>query len=175
MARRPFSKPIREHEERNGPPGDDQGLSTANPRSSHVTWAQGLSIAKPRSSHVIWAQGWNPPTSPCPTFSAGAEPKSQRHCRKWHQKVKGVWRIYVSIAYNRLSAQSSSLANWCLMAYPLPAASCPCALDTYSTVSINIHYLPLLLTSGLEILSPPQRPMDVHWWSTHDVLQMSSP
>ena len=41
MARRPFSKPVRAHEETNGPPGDDQGLSTAKPRNSHVTWAQG--------------------------------------------------------------------------------------------------------------------------------------
>ena len=82
MARRP----VRAHEERNGPPRDDQGLS----------------IAKPRSSHVTWAQDWNPPTSPCPTLSAGAEPKSLGHCRKWHHKLKVVWRIYASIAYNRL-------------------------------------------------------------------------
>jgi len=41
MARRPFSKPVRAHEERGGSPGDDQGLSTAKPRGIHVTWAQG--------------------------------------------------------------------------------------------------------------------------------------
>ena len=29
MARRPFSKPVRAQEERNGPPSADQGLSTA--------------------------------------------------------------------------------------------------------------------------------------------------
>ena len=34
MARRPFSKPICAHEERNGPPGDDQGLSTAKPEAA---------------------------------------------------------------------------------------------------------------------------------------------
>ena len=34
MARRPFSKPVRAHEERNGPPGDDQGLSTASPEAA---------------------------------------------------------------------------------------------------------------------------------------------
>ena len=40
MARRSFSKPVRAQEERNAPPRADQGLSTAKPRSSHVTWAQ---------------------------------------------------------------------------------------------------------------------------------------
>ena len=57
MARRPFSKPVRAHEERNGPPGDDQGLSTAKPRSSHVTWAISLlmctnGLRKRSSGHV---------------------------------------------------------------------------------------------------------------------------
>jgi len=66
MARGPFSKPVHAHEEKNDTPGDDQGLSTAAKPSSHVTWAQGL----------------NPLTSPCPTLSAGAEPKSQGHCQK---------------------------------------------------------------------------------------------
>ena len=33
MARRPFSKPICAHEERNGPPWDDQGLSTAKQKT----------------------------------------------------------------------------------------------------------------------------------------------
>ena len=47
------------------------------------------------SSHVIWAQCWNPFTFPCPTLSAGAEPKSQGHCRKWHHKLKVV--IYMHI------------------------------------------------------------------------------
>ena len=47
MARRPFSKPVRAHEERNGPPGDDQGLSTAKPRSSHVTWPRVETRASP--------------------------------------------------------------------------------------------------------------------------------
>ena len=63
MARRPFSKPVCAHEERNGLPGDDQGLSTAKPRSSHV-----LSTAKPRSSHVTWAQGETHPPPPVPPF-----------------------------------------------------------------------------------------------------------
>ena len=83
MARRPFPKPIRAQEERNGPPSADQGLSTAKPRSSHVTWAQ----------------CWNPPTSPCHTLSDGTEPKSQGHCRKWCHELKVVWCIYVSISY----------------------------------------------------------------------------
>ena len=30
MAKRPFSKPVRAQEERNGPPSADQGLSTAS-------------------------------------------------------------------------------------------------------------------------------------------------
>ena len=34
MARRPLSKPVHAHEERNGPPGDDQGLSTAKPKAA---------------------------------------------------------------------------------------------------------------------------------------------
>jgi len=87
MATRLFSKPVRAQEERNGPPRADQGLSTAKPRSRHVTWAQ----------------GWNPPTSPCPTLSAGVEPKSQGHCRKWHHKLKVLWRQYASIVYNQLT------------------------------------------------------------------------
>ena len=33
MARRPFSKPVRAHEERNGLPGDDQGLSKLSPEA----------------------------------------------------------------------------------------------------------------------------------------------
>ena len=28
------------------------------------------------------------PTSPCPALSAGAEPKFQGHCQKWHHKLK---------------------------------------------------------------------------------------
>ena len=36
MARRPLSKPVGAKEERNGPHSADQGLSTANPRSSHA-------------------------------------------------------------------------------------------------------------------------------------------
>jgi len=36
-----FVKPIHAQEERNGPSSADQGLSTAKPRSSNVTWAQG--------------------------------------------------------------------------------------------------------------------------------------
>ena len=46
MARGPFSKSVCAKEERNGPPSADQGLSTAKPRSSHVTWAI-YSLAKP--------------------------------------------------------------------------------------------------------------------------------
>jgi len=40
MVRRPFSKPVHAEEERNGQTRADQGLSTAKPRSSHVTWAR---------------------------------------------------------------------------------------------------------------------------------------
>jgi len=36
-----FSRLVRAQEERNGPPRAGQGLSTAKPRGSHVTWAQG--------------------------------------------------------------------------------------------------------------------------------------
>jgi len=35
-----FKKTVHAKEERSGPPSTDQGLSTAMPRSSHVTWAQ---------------------------------------------------------------------------------------------------------------------------------------
>ena len=37
---RPFSKPIRAGEERNGPPSVKQGLPTAKPRHSHAISAQ---------------------------------------------------------------------------------------------------------------------------------------
>jgi len=59
-----FSEPICAKEERNGPPSANQGLSTA----------------KPRSSHAFCTLQVHPPTSPCPTVFAGAEPKSQGHC-----------------------------------------------------------------------------------------------
>ena len=91
MARRLFSKPIRAKEERNGPPSADQGLSTA----------------KPRSSHAFCTLQVHPPTSPCPTLSAGAEPKSQGHCRKWHHKLNVVRCIYASISYNWLNVTGS--------------------------------------------------------------------
>ena len=52
-----FQKTVHAKEERSSPPSADQGLSTATPRSSHVTWAQ----------------CWNPPTSLCPTLSAVAQ------------------------------------------------------------------------------------------------------
>jgi len=45
MARRPFSKTVCAKEKGNGPPSADQGLSTAKPRSSHVTWALFYAIA----------------------------------------------------------------------------------------------------------------------------------
>ena len=34
MARRPLSKPVHAHEERNGPPGDDQGFLQLSPEAS---------------------------------------------------------------------------------------------------------------------------------------------
>ena len=68
-------------------------------------------FTKPRSGHVTWAQGWNPPTSPCPTLSAGAEPKSQGHCQKWHHKLKFVWRQYTSIANNQLLIKRCTVCN----------------------------------------------------------------
>ena len=58
---------------------------------------------KPRSNHAIWAQCWSLTTSPCPTLYACAEPKSQGHCWKWLHKLKIVWCIYASIAYNWLT------------------------------------------------------------------------
>ena len=60
MARRPFSKPVCAHEERNGLPGDDQGLSTAKPRSSHVTWAQGETHPPPPVPPFLLAQSLYP-------------------------------------------------------------------------------------------------------------------
>ena len=91
MARRPFSNPICAKEEGNGPPSAaTKGFLQLGPE-----------IAMLRT----WAQGWNPPISPCPTLSAGAEPKSQGHCRKWHHKLKVVWCMYASIAYNQLMTQ----------------------------------------------------------------------
>ena len=74
-ARRLFSKLIHAKEERNGPPSANQGLSTA----------------KPRSSQAVCTLRVHPPTSPCPTLPAGAEPKSQGHCHKWHHKLKICW------------------------------------------------------------------------------------
>jgi len=62
-ARRLFSKLVHAKEERNGPPSANQGLSTAKLRSSHAV-------------------------APLP---AGAEPKSQGHCHKWHHKLKICW------------------------------------------------------------------------------------
>ena len=49
----------------------------------------------------LWSRPWYT-FSPCPTLSAGTEPKPHRHCRKWHHKLKVVWRIYASIVCNRL-------------------------------------------------------------------------
>ena len=55
-----FIDPIPTKEERNHPPSANQGLFTT----------------KSRRSHVISACIRNLPTSPCPTHSAGTEPKS---------------------------------------------------------------------------------------------------
>ena len=38
-----------------------------------------------------------------PNPTAGAEPISQGHCRKWHYKLNVVWHQHASIAYNRLA------------------------------------------------------------------------
>ena len=58
MAQRPFSKPISAKEERNRSFSADQGISRAKPRGNLV-------VCTPRV---------HPPTSPCPTLSAGTEP-----------------------------------------------------------------------------------------------------
>ena len=42
-----------------------------------------------------------PLSSLSPSLSAGAEPKSQGHCQKWHHKLKGIC-MYVSIAIKQL-------------------------------------------------------------------------
>ena len=47
--------------------------------------------------------------TPCPTLSAGVEHKSQGHCRKWPHKLKVVWCLYVSIAYNQLKGMHNSI------------------------------------------------------------------
>ena len=62
MATRLLSKPIHAKKERNGLPNANQGLSIAIPRHSHAVC-------------TLWV---HLPTSPCPTISAGTEPKSQR-------------------------------------------------------------------------------------------------
>jgi len=67
---------------------------------AYLVLTKGFFTAKPRSSHVSWAQcKTRPPPQP---LSAGAEPKSQGHCWKWHHKLKVVWHIYSSITYNQL-------------------------------------------------------------------------
>ena len=60
MARRPFSKPIRAQEERNGPPRFDQGLSTAKPKSSHVTWAEVETRPPPPVPTFLLSQNLSP-------------------------------------------------------------------------------------------------------------------
>ena len=42
---------------------------------------QGLFKAEPRHGRAVCTLRMHPPTSPCPTLSAGAEPISQGHCR----------------------------------------------------------------------------------------------
>ena len=49
---------------------------------------------------VLPGQGLKPAHLPLSHPIHPAEPKSQRHCQKWHHKLKVVWRIYVSITYN---------------------------------------------------------------------------
>jgi len=41
-------------------------------------------------SHAVCTLRVHPPTSPCPTLSAHAEPKSQGHCRKWHHEAESL-------------------------------------------------------------------------------------
>jgi len=68
--------------------------------------------AKPRNNHAIWAQCCSLTTSPCPTLYACAEPKSQGHWRKWLHKLKVVWCIYASIAYNQLTCMTKYEYWW---------------------------------------------------------------
>jgi len=62
---------------------DRNGPSSAN---------QVTSKDEPRRGHAVCTLRVHPPTSPCPALSAQAEPKSQRHCRKWHHEAESLMR-----------------------------------------------------------------------------------
>jgi len=47
---------------------------------------QGILMAKPRHGHAVCTLHVHPPTSPCPTLSAHAEPISQRQCQIWAER-----------------------------------------------------------------------------------------
>ena len=61
-AKRVFSRPICAKKQNNGPPGIDQGFSTASCNSRHA----------------MVPSRWHPPTSSRPTLSASAEPISSK-------------------------------------------------------------------------------------------------
>jgi len=48
------------HMRRNGPPRDDQGLSTSKPRSSHVTWGRVETRPPPLVPPFLLAQSLSP-------------------------------------------------------------------------------------------------------------------
>jgi len=49
-----------------------------------------LRTDEPRCGHPVCTLRVHPPTSPCPALSAGAEPKSQGHGRKWHHEAESL-------------------------------------------------------------------------------------
>ena len=59
-----FSTPVRARKQANGPPGIDQGFSTGSCKRRRVLSARAV----------------HPPTSPCPTLSASAEPIFKTVC-----------------------------------------------------------------------------------------------
>ena len=69
-SRRPFSKPVCAREERSGLPSVDQGLFTAKPRSSHVTWARVETHPPPPVLPFLLAQNLSPKTLPEVTSQA---------------------------------------------------------------------------------------------------------
>ena len=73
MARRPFSKPVRAREERNGPPGGDQGLSTAKPRSSHLPGPRVETRPPPPVPPFLLAQSLSPKLRTLPEVTSQAE------------------------------------------------------------------------------------------------------
>ena len=68
------SNSIDAKKDRNGPPSANQVTS------KH----------QPRRGHAVCTLRVHPPTSPCPTLSAHAEPISWSHCRKWHHEAESL-------------------------------------------------------------------------------------